>query len=93
MTKIDEIAKLNELRKNGAITDGEYEKLKSSIVNNESAIDLRKNNVSDITGGAANKMVNLEWAKFVIGIVITIVILIVLFSKASGPGSVPSFFR
>lgn len=72
MNKVEELSKLEELVKGGSITREEFNKLKSEVINNPVPSVISSPIIHDITGGAANKMVKLEWVKLVIFIFILV---------------------
>lgn len=101
MNKIDELVKLSSLLDSKAIDVNEFEKLKAEVMNKADDSPATAHAVTDITGGAAGKMVSLEWAKFIVGLVLAVIILTLVLSQvfrdrslfSDGPEAPPGFKR
>ena len=72
MNKIEELSKLEDLVKSGSISREEFNRLKSEVINRSVPLVSSSSIIHDITGGAANKMVRLEWVKLIIIILILV---------------------
>lgn len=81
MSKVDELVKLSALLKSNAIDAEEFEMLKSEVMRRSEGSQATGQPMMDVTGGAANRMVNLEWARFVLGLIVIIIIGAVVLSQ------------
>ena len=101
MNKINALVKLSSLLNSKAIDIHEFEKLKAEVMNKADDSPATAHAVTDITGGAAGKLVSLEWTKFSVGLVLTIIILAIVLSQvfrdsslfSDGPEVPPGFKR
>ncbi|MDB5335292.1 MAG: hypothetical protein JWN70_911 [Planctomycetaceae bacterium] len=101
MNKIDELVKLSSLLNSKAIDIHEFEKLKAEVMNQADDSPATVQSVTDITGGAASKMVSLEWAKFIVGLILILIIGSIILSQVfrdsppfdNGPKVPPGFHR
>ena len=87
MNKIDELMKLSSLLNSKAIDVNEFEVLKAEVMNKTYDAQATNSKVTDITGGAASQMVSLEWTKFIVGIVLSIIIVAIVLSQVFRDGT------
>lgn len=84
MNKIDQINKLKELLQAKVVSQSEYEKLKSDIVDSAGSSNEHQSPITDLTGGAANKMAELAWVNFIVRTILFIIALIFILPKIRG---------
>ena len=92
MSMADELAKLDHLRRSGALSDAEFEMAKRSLLH-QGAMPVR----NDSLGRAANRYVNFQVVAAVIGLVLFLIMLFGIFLPVLNgmtdptPPSLPGF--